>query len=148
MHISQRDLELQKKYPKILQNLGGNPNETCMSVMHGGIDIGDGWIPILDMLFEFCQFNHDENGYPQLVADQIKEKFGSLRLYYHFEECDSKNADLGVQWNRDEKMLDGACRFAELMTQTICEICGNPAVMSTGNWRFVRCKECTKTINT
>jgi len=142
MRIDARDLNLQKRFPKILRELGGDPSKTCMSVSHGGIAIGDGWIPILEKLFEFCQFNHDENGYPQLVADQIKEKFGSLRFYYHFEDCDSKNADLGKQWNRTENMLEGACRFAELLTQTICEICGQPGELSGERWRVVRCESC------
>jgi hypothetical protein len=88
-----------------------------MSSEHGGIDIEDDWIPILESLFQFCQFNHDYNGYPQLVADQIKEKFGSLRFYYHFEECDSDAAEIGKTWNRTEDMLIGACRFAEQLVE-------------------------------
>jgi hypothetical protein len=142
MSISERDLNLQKKYPKILKDLGGDPTKTCMSSEHGGIDIGDGWIPLLEKLFQFCQFNHDNNGYPQLVADQIKEKFGSLRFYYHFEECDSDAAETGKRWNRTENMLEGACRFAETLSETICETCGQPGKLIGKHWRAVRCEKC------
>jgi len=142
MNISQRDLELQKKYPKILKDLGGDPKETCMSVLHGGISIGDGWIPLLEKLFDFCQFHHDRNGYPQMVADQIKEKFGALRIYYHFEDCDSDAAQYGEKFNRPDEMLRGAISFTEMLSEGICEKCGAPGKMSTGHWRAVRCNKC------
>ena len=142
MKIDERDLDLQNKYPKILKYLGGDPTKTCMSSEHGGISIGDGWIPLIEKLFDFCQFQHDSNGYPQIVADQIKEKFGTLRFYYHFEDCDSDQAENGKRFNRTEDLLDGACRFAEVMSSTICEQCGKPASLTSGGWRVVRCQEC------
>jgi len=141
--MEQRDLKLKEQFPKILKNLGGNPSRTCMSEAHGGIAVGDGWIPLLEKLFRFCQFNHDKNGYPQLVADQIKEKFGTLRFYFHMEECDSPNAKYGKQFNRGPELLEGAISFAELMSGSICEICGNPGESNTEGWLKVRCKECS-----
>ena len=113
-----------------------------MSAMHGGIAVGDGWIPLLEEVFQFCQFQHDKNGYPQLVADQIKEKFGTLRFYYHFEDCDSDTAKLGKKFKRSVDMLDGACKFAEGLTNKICEVCGAPGELNNSGWRSVRCKKC------
>jgi hypothetical protein len=142
MNISIRDLKLQEKYPKILKQLGGDPRITCMSADHDGIAIGDGWIPLLEKLFDFCQFHHDKNGYPQLVAEQIKEKFGTLRFYYSFEKCTSETAHLGKQFNRDEKMLEGAIAFAEMLSGTICESCGKPSKVSGKRWRTTLCDDC------
>lgn len=139
-----RDLKLKEKYPKILKNLGGPSNETCMSWIHGGIAVGDGWIPLLEELFKFCQAQHDYNGYPQLVADQIKEKFGVLRFYYHFEDCDSESAKLGEKFNRSEDYLEGAIDFVEQLTSTICENCGKPSKVSGEVWLSTLCDECKK----
>lgn len=140
--ISDRDQKLKEKYPKILKQLGGPPNETCMSWMHGGIAIGDGWIPLLEKIFDFCQFNHDKNGYPQLVAEQIKEKFGTLRFYYHFEENGSENAYLAEKFNRNSDYLEGAIDFATTLTSEICEYCGKPSKVHGKHWRTTECKDC------
>lgn len=142
MENYQRDLLLKEKYPKILKNLGGSPQETCMSWEHGGIAIGDGWLPLLEKVFAFCQFNHDKNGYPQLVADQVKEKFGTLRFYYHFEECDSENAVWGTKYNRTDEYLEGAIEFATHLTAEICEYCGKPSKVHGKHWRTTECKDC------
>jgi len=144
LKIDSRDLALQEKYPKILRDLGGDPGKTCMSVMHGGIAVGAGWIPLLEEVFRFCQFHHDKNGYPQLVADQIKEKFGTLRFYYHFEDCDSDTWENGKKFNRTDEMLRGAISFAEGLTNRICEECGAPGKMSDTRWKAVRCEACAK----
>ncbi|MEA1979475.1 MAG: hypothetical protein U9N54_00675 [candidate division Zixibacteria bacterium] len=144
MEIEKRDLELQQEFPKILKDLGGDPSKTCMSSAHGGIAIGDGWIPLIKQLMHFCQFHHDKNGYPQLVADQIKEKFGTLRFYYHFEDCNSDTKEYGIRFNRIEDTLEGAIHFAESLSSTICESCGKPGTLRGQGWRYTSCDECEK----
>ncbi len=140
MEISKRDLDLQKEFPEILKKLGGDPAKTCMSAMHGGISIGDGWIPSLRTLFEYCQFQHDTNGYPQLVADQIKEKFGTLRFYYIFEHCSIEKYK--GRSDRSSEILEGAIDFVEMLTKSICEECGQPGKMRSDGWIRVRCDKC------
>lgn len=140
-----KDLEqyLQKKYPKILVDIYGDPKETCMA---WGMSHGDGWFFLLDGLMSSIQFHVDQNHsrakkktfknflkiswtkvcdilhlparwtyfayeyepIPQVVADQIKEKFGGLRFYYH----------------GGDEIIDGMVRLAEGMSYRICENCG------------------------
>lgn len=139
--------KLAEKYPKILRNLGGNPSETCMSWMHGEIACGDGWYDLLDNLMEFCQFHTDRNCYPQVVADQIKEKFGTLRFYYSFEdnpeleELKETVPDPKYAY-RPAEMLEGAISFAEHMSGSICEKCGNPGTFRKGGWAVTECDNC------
>lgn len=47
--------------------------------------------------------------------DQIKEKFGGLRIYYDGLEYNSK----------DEMYLRGLAAFAESMSYKVCELCGS-----------------------
>lgn len=140
--ISERDQKLKEKYPEILKELGGDPAKTCMSWVHGGVAIGDGWIPLLEKLFDFCQFHHDRNGYPQLVAEQIKEKFGTLRFYYHFEPCTSEAVIYSKKFNRTEEYLEGAIDFVSNLTEETCEYCGKPSKVHGKQWRTTECKEC------
>lgn len=138
---------LQEKYPEILQRLGGDPSETCMSWMHGGIACGDGWFDLLDSLMRWCQFQHDKNYYPQLVAEQIKEKFGTLRFYFTLEDnpeieklketvADPKYAI------REPEYISGAVAMVEYLSGQICEYCGKPGKVRGVRWRQCACDDC------
>ena len=140
-------LELYEKYPKILRELGGDKRYTCMSWEHGGISCGDGWYNLLKTLFSSLQHQTDKNYYPQVIADQIKEKFGGLRIYYHFEENPRHKELVEVVLKpeyaeRSEKYLSGMISFAETMSYQICEICGDRGAVNGSGWARVLCSNC------
>jgi hypothetical protein len=60
---------------------------------------------------------------PQVIADQVKEKFGTLCFYYH---------------GGDDK-VDGMVRMAESMSAVTCETCGAPGVLRGGGWLQTLC---------
>lgn len=76
------ELELVQKYPKILRDYGGDRKKTCM---HWGMECGDGWFKLLDSTMNRIQYMCDLSKHYQVVALQIKEKFGSLRFYFNIE---------------------------------------------------------------
>ncbi len=93
--------ELQKalydKYSDLFANHNKSPQESCM---HWGITCGDGWYAIIDHLCE--ELTDLQEKYDiRIIFDQIKEKFGCLRVYYHIE--------LGLRWSQsdDVSLLDG-----------------------------------------
>jgi hypothetical protein len=64
---------------------------------------------------------------PQIVASQVKSKFGSLRFYY-----------VG-----GDEFTQGAVSLAERFSRKVCERCGSPAqVKSTRGWLSVLCDRC------
>ena len=63
----------------------------------------------------------------QVVATQIKEKFGTLRFYY----------------NGGDDYIRGLVSMAESMTARTCEDCGKPGKSTTGGWIRVLCEEHT-----
>jgi len=128
--------QLAEKYPAIFKELGGDPTKTCMSWEHGGISCGDGWYDLLDKLCGFCQWHTDKNGYGQVVAEQVKEKFGSLRFYYRIEDTPT------MREHARDGVLEGAISFAECLSATICEGCGKPGTMNTKGWMYCACDEC------
>jgi len=75
------ELQLVEKYPKILKEYGGSPQKTCMAY---GFEHRDGWYDILDRLMAKLQYLSDCTGC-QVVAAQIKEKFGTLCFYFDIE---------------------------------------------------------------
>ncbi len=118
--------KLFEKYPLIFAEKDLDMSVTCMC---WGIDTGDGWYDLLDNLCGSLQWWTDENGHPQVVATQVKEKFGGLRFY--FRDCSD--------------FQDGMISFAQHMSSTICEKCGNPGKRENRNgWISVMCPECEK----
>ena len=113
--------KLYKKYPKIFRDRNRSIRESCMG---WGIDTGNGWYKILDILCGLLQWDTDENKYPQVVASQVKEKYGGLRFYTNGET--------------DEQ--SGSIRLAESMSYHICEECGSMAdVLQTSGWILTLC---------
>ena len=116
--------KLFEKYPKIFVQKDLSMIETCMC---WGICCGDGWYWLIDQLCSALQYHTDENGFPQVEALQVKEKFGGLRFYAS-----------GIA---DE--LRGYISFAERLSDSICELCGSTEhVIQTGGWIMTRCAKC------
>lgn len=62
---------------------------------------------------------------PQVVATQVKEKFGGLRFYI----------------NGGDDEIDAAITFAEMLSERTCEVCGAPGKQRGGGWISTRCDE-------
>ncbi len=128
------DKLLCEKYPKIFRDRHAPMTETCMC---WGLEIGDGWFQVVDSLCGNIQSYIDwknrsaEAGYkdfkpvPQVVATQVKEKFGGLRFYY----------------DGGDEQITGMVRMAESWASHTCETCGKPGQMRTGGWIRTLCDE-------
>ena len=116
------------RYPLIFADIEKNPNESLMSF---GICTGDGWFWLIDKLCAQLQFDIDNNREPQIVAFQVKEKYGSLRFYLETESTAKQDAMIS---------------FAENLSRSICEVCGstnNVKIRGTGFLK-TRCDDCNK----
>ena len=138
------DEQLCKKYPLIFKNRHGDMRETLMC---WGFECGDGWYQILDSLCANIQNHIDhvkkqrdyevekgiggEMGMPrtphveQVVAVQVKEKFGGLRFYY----------------DGGDEQIFGMVRMAESWAAHTCETCGAPGKMRNGGWIRTLCDQ-------
>ena len=164
------DKQLCEKYPKIFKNRNASQIESCM---YWGIDVSDGWYDIIDALCQAATYTYttsimvdeadgkrlniapysytNETTYhfeikpPQLVADQVKEKFGTLRFYYHTEleekmsylKETGKYPELDKILERYYNYFDGIVHFAETLSERTCEVTGLKGEMHvTGGGRF------------
>lgn len=64
----------------------------------------------------------------QVVADQVKEKYGTLRFYY----------------GGGDDYIDGLVSMAEEMSSVTCETCGKPGKLRGGTWLYTACDEHTR----
>ena len=117
------DAALCAKYPEIFA--GRNGSLTTMA-MCWGFEVGDGWYLLIDVLCEELQRETAQQGAPQVIATQVKEKYGGLRFYVHASS------------DRQMAMID----FAEALSYRICEECGAPGVLDEreGEWMATRCQ--------
>ena len=107
------------RYPRIFAERHLSPRETCMC---WGFP-GDGWFSLIDTLCSQLQALTARHGEPQIVATQVKEKFGRLRFLVH-EASPAQHKAIAA---------------AELMSASTCEVCGEPGQLITdGNYR-TRC---------
>jgi hypothetical protein len=113
-----------------------------------GFECSDGWANIINVLchciqshidwsekqavwdVEWNEKNPDKQREvtkpcPQVIAVQVKEKFGSLRFY--------------VEGGDD--ITHGMIRMAESMSELTCEVCGSPGKQRPGGWVKTLCDE-------
>jgi len=160
------DERLEKKlvirYPEIFRDFGGDMRWTCMA---WGIDCGDGWFSLLDkMCKDVTELSNGKD--IQVIATQVKEKFGGLRFYYIIESgyniLDRLNSKirhlmftrkLGIPywkivnfkrklWKSTEEKISDRIEQAEEESYKICETCGQPGKISGGGWVYTACESC------
>ena len=108
--------KMEEQYPKMFEN------------KYGGFAVGQGWYPILEALCANIQSHIDWKekqgaAVPQVVVEQIKEKFGGLRFYYQ----------------GGDEQVHGMVRMAEAWAANCCEECCAPGIRRSGGWIRTLC---------
>lgn len=114
-----------------LSPLAMPPEERDLQALHEkhekatvGFECWPGWTDLFDATFAWL---YEIAPSTDWSPSQIKEKFGSLRFYWHGDL-----PDLGAE------IIDAA----EHVSGHICETCGSPGVLgSDGGWWSTRCRE-------
>jgi len=125
------DDKLCSDYPNLFKNRYGDMRTTAMC---WGFSCGDGWYSLID---DLCRkiMEIDPNGH--VVADQVKEKFGGLRFYFHLEHAE----DSGCEDLFDK--VEDLVRETEDKSLTICEYCGGPGKQRYEGWMvYTLCDTC------
>lgn len=129
----EKDALLRSKYPKIFARSEYEKEPIDL----WGLECGDGWFNLIDSLCNKIQKHVDRRAANiqdateleniQVVAQQVKEKFGGLRFYV----------------SGGDDITDALISFAETMSFKICETCGNSATQkNVGTWIHTSCDPC------
>ena len=132
--------DLYEKYPNLFANKDNSQSPMCY-----GIECNLGWYDLLSCLcwrinqhkqqmidrFRYLIKNDPEKlktepDYVDVKFDQIKQKFGVLRVYY----------------SGGDEYIRGAVSAVEDCSSTICEQCGNSGSIRKGGWSVVLCDQC------
>lgn len=128
---------LYEKYPQLFINKDKTPMQSPMCF---GIEVNDGWYDIISTVCWMIKQHEDnkrwqteykqkedatyESDYFPVKFDQIKEKYGGLRLYF----------------SGGDDYVEGLVSMAEAMSYKICDICGNKGQPNDGGWISTRCE--------
>jgi hypothetical protein len=129
--------KLYKKYPQLFVNKDKTPMQSPMCF---GIETGEGWYEILsslcwmikqyeDSVIWQTEWNQKTNpeyksDYFSVKFDQIKEKYGGLRVYF----------------SGGDQYIEGLVSMAEAMSYKICDVCGNKGEANKQGWISTRCE--------
>lgn len=118
--------KLYEKYPNIFRDKDKPMDQTAMC---WGFDHENGWYDLVDTLCSQIKNHQEQNEGVDVVAEQVKQKFGSLRFYI-------RGGDMYIH---------GLIHMAEAMSYKICERCGSTDDISqTEGWIKTLCKDCKK----
>lgn len=159
----QNEKFLVETYPGLYRDYGGDMRHTCM---HWGFSCGDGWFDLINDLSKKITQVEKTKGI-EVVADQVKEKFGGLRFYYHmagYKESFICNLNYKLRtfmcsrgfykaywklndfrkkiWRTGEEKISDIIHDAEDMSYKICERCGKPGKTEGGGWVSTLCNKC------
>lgn len=152
------------RYPGIFRDHTKLKTESCM---HWGIETDDGWYALIDALCVAIQRPYtgsclaEADGsndmfqyeFPQVIADQVKTKFATLRFYYHlepdvaFEEQAKRYPKTARELLiRFSSYVDGAIGMAEMLSARTCEEtgCAGELCIRGGYYRTLCPEEATK----
>jgi len=154
------------KYPVLFQDTSKSMQESCMC---WGVEFSDGWYDIFDQLCEYLtkitgrsihlrRKQADAEGekylkvkYPGIKFEQVKEKFGTMCVYWSqlpMEDHDNIASQLENPGELDEALrrhserTADAVEYAEFLSSKTCELTGKPGRLVTDGWWKVRCEEC------
>ena len=161
------------RFPILFQDRKKSMQETCMC---WGIECPKGWYHILEQLCTVLEFHNLESVKKYniaIVADQVKEKFGTLRFYFTVRTVDDDGVvitdiDENGELKSDkltnrldenthrivadylEMVADKFIGEAEGMTENTCAKCGTPLdnenKVETEGWITYLCKRCDEHI--
>jgi len=131
--------KLYEKYPQFFSNKDKGIMQSCMS---WGCEHGNGWFDIISSLCWMIRQHEDtkawrkkyleendpeklktEPEYFPVKFDQIKEKYGTLRVYF----------------SGGDDYVEGLVSMAEAISGKICEVCGNRGEPNKGGWITTLC---------
>ena len=157
--------DFMSRFPILFQHRKLSMQETCMC---WGIECPKGWYHILDQLctvLEFLNMEFTKNYGIAIIADQVKEKFGTLRFYFTIRNVNNDGvvSDLTDELPQDkenqlcivkgylEMLADKYISEAEDLTFNTCAECGVPLdkenKVETKGWITYICKECDEKIH-
>jgi hypothetical protein len=117
------ETRLSELYPRLFR---GQDMQVTENLMSFGCECGDGWFNIINAACSAIATHEEHAGRTEFLFTQIKEKYGTLRMYY----------------NGGDAYIEGVVDMAEALSKDTCELCGAPGKLGGVGWLTTRCDKC------
>jgi hypothetical protein len=118
------ETRLSELYPSLFRGQDMPVTENLMSF---GCECGDGWFTLINTACSLIATHEEAAEKTDFLFTQIKEKYGTLRIYY----------------TGGNAYIDGVVNMAEALSGETCELCGAPGKLGGVGWLTTRCDKCT-----
>lgn len=109
-------------------------DKTCMC---WGFECPDTWFSLLkELTIKLEDINNQYKNDLEIIAHQVKTKFGSLRFYY---DIVYKSEDIQIDISN---LVDNYINEAEEKSWNICCKCNEPATLTSIGWIDRYCEKC------
>lgn len=119
---NERLSRLQRRYPRVFTS----------SNLEWGLEHMSGWDELIDAMSMRIDAILSDNTKGEIVLLQVKEKFGTLRVYYRLKQ---------LEGNAIAEIAE-AIKEAQEASTHFCEICGRPGTLLPNNQMKTRCNTC------
>lgn len=116
-------LTLAAKYPRLFQNL------ESMSIY-----VEPGWYSLIDETLARIDRLLDGDHASRFSLVQAKEKFGSLRFYYDYEDIENTGPE---RMSHRAEGLARIVREAEAESRKTCQVCGKPGRLAVRSGTYI-----------
>ena len=140
------DAELQQKlydqYPQLFSNKDKGIQNSCMS---WGCECGNGWHEIIsNVCWMIAQHERNIDGNRKYLEKNDPERLKTLPEYFpvKFDQVKEKYGGLRLYFSGGDEYVEGLVSMAEAISYTICEVCGNKGEPNKGGWISTLCESC------
>lgn len=133
--------QLYEKYPDLFSNRNKGRMESCM---YWGIECNNGWYELLaSVCWRVSQHEKNIEDRKRILADQPEKIKAELEYFpVKFDQVKEKYGGLRLYFSGGDDYVDGIVAMAEEYSYKVCEVCGNAGKPNKGGWITTLCDNC------
>jgi hypothetical protein len=133
--------QLYEKYPDLFSNRNKSRMESCMC---WGCEVGNGWYELLSSVcWQVSQHEKNIEDRKRILADQPEKIKAELEYFpVKFDQVKEKYGGLRIYFTGGDDYVDGIVSMAEEYSYKVCEVCGNSGKPNKGGWITTLCESC------
>jgi hypothetical protein len=133
--------QLYEKYPDLFSNKDKGVRASCMA---WGIECNNGWYELLaSVCWRISQHEKNIEDRKRILADQPEKIKEELEYFpVKFDQVKEKYGGLRIYFSGGDDYVEGVIGMSEEYSYKVCEVCGNAGKPNKGGWITTLCESC------
>lgn len=132
---------LYEKYPDLFVNKDKTPIQSPMCF---GIEVQDGWYELIsNVCWMIKQHERNKEGHKKYLEKNDPERLKNLPEYFpvKFDQIKEKYGGLRIYFSGGDEYIEGLISMVEAYSYCVCEICGNKGSPNKDGWISTLCDQ-------